>query len=110
MCLQKKKNLKKKQSKEDSILKCFFPIFIYLYFICVPEERDNDATSTWSSKNILKQKINRKQLILANKKNEQIGYSKPQKTLINHDNEETTTQQSVKKIKQSDIVEQKLMK
>jgi hypothetical protein len=58
----------------------------------------------------LKQKINRKQLILANKKNKQMGYSKPQKTLINQDNEEISTQQSVKKIKQSDIVEQKLMK
>jgi hypothetical protein len=39
-----------------------------------------------------------------------MGYSKPQKTLINQDNEEISTQQSVKKIKQSDTVEQKINK
>jgi hypothetical protein len=50
-------------------------------FIQDPEEADFEATSTWSSANILKQKSNRKNLLLGKKKKTNMGYSKPQKTL-----------------------------
>ena len=41
--------------------------------------------------------------MLANKKNKQMGYSKPQKTLVNHDKEEIKTEPAAKKLRQSDI-------
>ena len=50
-------------------------------FIQDSEEADFEATSTWSSANILKQKSNRKNLLLGKKKKTNMGYSKPQKTL-----------------------------
>ena len=47
------------------------------------EETDTQAASVWSSKNIIKSTSNKKNLILAVKKKNNMGFSRPQKTLQN---------------------------
>ena len=45
------------------------------------EQNNVDAVSEWSSKNLIKSVSNKKNLILARKKKQNMGFQKPQKTL-----------------------------
>ena len=64
------------------------------------EETVSQAASRWSSKNIIKSTTNKKNLILAVKKKNNMGFSRPQKTLQHF----TSSTQPSKKIKIDPVV------
>ena len=59
------------------------------------EENEVEATSVWSSKNIIKSTTYKKNLILAIKKKTNMGYSRPQKTLQRFDNTQPSKKRKI---------------